>query len=60
MSARTSSSRRPTESDVYTCLLILAFLFLTGCCVAVYIPIHDWYDFGKGELAEHPPVPPAP
>ena len=60
MSTRTSSSRRPAESDVYTWLLILAFLFVAFADVLLYVPLHDWYDFGKGELGEYPAALTAP
>ena len=57
MSPRTSSSRRPAESNVYTWLMLLAVLFLAAADVMLFLPMHDWYDFGKGDLAVHPPVP---
>ena len=55
MSPRTSSSRRPAESDVYTWLLLLAALFLAAADIALFMPLHDWYDFGKGDEAVLPP-----
>ena len=55
MSPRTSSTRRPAESDVYTWLLLIASLFLTAADIALFMPLHDWYDFGKCAEAVHPP-----
>ena len=55
MSARTSSTRRPAESDVYTWLLLLAALFLAAADIALFTRIREFYDFGKGDLKELPP-----
>ena len=56
MSPRASSSRRrPAESDVYTWLLLLSALFLTAADLALWFPLHEWYDFGKGAEAVAPP-----
>ncbi len=56
MSPRTSSARRPAESDVYTWLLLIAALFLAAADIAIFMPMRDWYDFGKGDLAVQPPT----
>ncbi|GEM_PF-5938818 len=58
MSPRTSSSRRPAESDVYTALLIVAALFLLAADLLIFLRAQDWYELGKGELAQQFPTAP--
>ena len=62
MSPRASSRRVPSESDVYTWLLLVAALFMAWANITLFMPLHDWYGFGNGEQASAsatPAVPPA-
>lgn len=55
MSPRASSSRRrPAESDVYTWLLIVAALFLLAADIVLWVPLHDWYQFGGDQVVPAP------
>ena len=51
MSARAPSARRlrPSQSDVYTWLLVLSALFMLAADLVLFMPLHHWYQFMGAE-----------
>ena len=45
MPAPASSRRRPSESDVYTWLLLVSALFMLAADLILWMPLHEWYQF---------------